>query len=101
MTSHPHILVLTLCALPSLVLWRENARRGEGLVSVQLCHRDHKPHRTGEQRATHEAPAQGDQCLETYFTLYNTVLHQNQPKTPPMAPSSYTRRPTGSGLEFS
>lgn len=50
-------LQLNLSVLSSMVLWGENARWREGLVSCQLCHRDHQPHCHGEQCAAHEAPA--------------------------------------------
>lgn len=50
-------------ALLRLVSWGEDAGWRERLVSCQLCHRDHQPHRHGEQCATNEAPAQRDQRL--------------------------------------
>lgn len=51
------------CSSARLVLWGEDERWRTGLVSCQLCHRDHQPHRHRKQRAAHEAPAQGDQRL--------------------------------------
>lgn len=66
-----HKRYLKLSALPSLVLWGENARWRERLVSCYLCHRDHQPHSHGEQCATHEAPAQRDQCLRDSQDVQN------------------------------
>lgn len=47
----------------SLVLWRENARWRERLVSCYLRYRDHQPHGHREQRAAYEASAQRDKRL--------------------------------------
>lgn len=47
-----------------VVLRGENERRRTGLVSCQLRHRNHQPHRHRKQRAAHEAPAQRDQRLK-------------------------------------
>lgn len=53
------------CFPPSVVLRGENERWRTGLVSCQLRHRDHQPHRHRKQRAADEAAAQRDQCLTT------------------------------------
>lgn len=55
----PHVF----CSSARVVLWGEDERWRTGLVSFQLCHRDHQPHRHRKQRRAHEAPAQRDQRL--------------------------------------
>lgn len=63
------------CSPARVVLRGENERRGTGLVSCQLCHGDHQPHRHRKQRAAHEAPAQRDQRLSQYRPLLRDWRH--------------------------